>query len=81
MLSDLDGNVLYSESGNNGIGICPIYTDFWEERLEIDGSGYRGSLNFIKDGSGIAVINVVNMDQYLYGVVSREMSDHGLLRL
>ena len=55
--------ILYSESGNNGIGICPIYTDFWEERLEIDGSGYRGSLNFIKDGSGIAVINVVNMDQ------------------
>lgn len=75
VLSDLDGNVLYSETGNSGIGICPVYTDFWEERLEIDGSGYRGSLNFIKDGSGIAVINVVNMDQYLYGVVSREMSE------
>ncbi len=72
---DLNGNLLYQESGNQGLGISPIYTNFWEERFSIDGTSYRGSLYFIKDGDGIAVINIVDMDQYLYGVVSREMSD------
>lgn len=74
-ISDLNGTALYTESGNQGIGIKPIYTNFWEERFSLDGSNYRGSLNFIKDGSGFAVINMVDTDQYLYGVVSREMSD------
>lgn len=72
---DLNGNLLYQESGNQGLGIRPVYTNFWEERFSIDGTSYRGSLYFIKDGDGIAVINMVEMDQYLYGVVSREMSD------
>lgn len=75
VITDLSGTVLYTESENKGIGIKPIYTNFWEERISIDGSDYRGSLNFIKDSDAIAVINMVDIDQYLYGVVSREMSD------
>ena len=60
---------------DSGIGLRPFYTDYWEERFTIEGSGYRGSINFIKDGSGFAAINMVDIDQYLYGVVSREMSE------
>lgn len=74
-VDDENGNTLYVESGNNGIGLRPFYTDYWEERFTIEGSGYRGSINFIKDGSGFAAINMVDIDQYLYGVVSREMSE------
>lgn len=73
-VSDSSGNSIYQEQGNNGLGLSPVYTDFWEEKFYIDGSQFRGSLNFVKDGDGIAVINMVEMDQYLYGVVSREMS-------
>lgn len=73
-VQDTDGNVLYREDGSSGVGLCPIYTNFWEERFTIEGSAYRGSLNIIKDGDGFAVINVVDIDQYLYGVVSSEMS-------
>lgn len=74
-LYDLNGNILFQEDGNTGIGLRPIYTDFWEERFTIEGSAYRGSINLIKDGSGFAAINMVDIDQYLYGVVSREMSE------
>lgn len=71
---DTDGNILFAEDGDTGLGLRPFYTDFWEERFTIEGSAYRGSINFIKDGSGFAAINMVDIDQYLYGVVSREMS-------
>ena len=75
VVEDTDGNTLYTESGNNGVGLRPFYTDFWEERFTFEGTGYRGSLKLIKDGDAFAAINVVDIDQYLYGVVSREMSD------
>ncbi len=75
VVQDTDGNTLYTESGNSGVGLCPFYTDFWEERFTFEGVGYRGSLNLIKDGDNFAAINVVDVDQYLYGVVSREMSE------
>lgn len=73
-VSDANGTLIYQETGNNGIGLCPVYTDFWDEKLYIDDNQFRGSLNLIKDGGAFAVINIVDMDQYLYGVVSREMS-------
>lgn len=75
VIQDTDGNTLYAEHDGAGVGLSPIYTDFWEERLTFEGSWYRGSLNFICDGDGFAAINVIDIDQYLYGVVSREMSD------
>ena len=69
------GETLYTqESGVDNVGLRPIYTNFWEERLYIDDSGYRGSLKFLPDGGAMTIINMVDMDQYLYGVVSREMS-------
>lgn len=72
---DTDGNIICKEDGNLGLGLRPLFTDFWEEKFTIEGSAFRGSLNLIKDGSGFAAINIVDTDQYLYGVVSREMSD------
>jgi len=34
---------------------------------------YRGSLEFIPDATGITVVNIVNMGDYLYGVVPSEL--------
>lgn len=41
-----------------------------------DGYTYRGYLEFIKtpNAAGLTVVNVVPMEQYLYGVVGKEMS-------
>ena len=41
--------------------------------LGLDGSGYRGSLNVVRDGSGLAFVNVVSLDLYARGVVPSEM--------
>lgn len=75
VLRDTEGNTLYTEQGGKGIGLCPIFDDFWDERFTFEGVGYRGSLSLVRDGNGFAAINVVDIDQYLYGVVSREMSE------
>lgn len=74
-VDDQNGNPLYVESGGTGIGLRPFYTEVWEERMTVEGSAYRGSMNFVRDGDGFDVINIVDIDQYLYGVVSREMSE------
>lgn len=43
--------------------------------LQLDGNDFRGSMIFIKDNSNlITVINKVNLEEYLYSVLGREMS-------
>lgn len=43
--------------------------------LQLDGKDFRGSMIFIKDNSGrLTVINKVNLEEYLYSVLGREMS-------
>lgn len=75
VVQNTDGETLYTEHDGKGVGLSPIYTDYWEEKFTFEGTSYRGSLNLIRDGDAFAAINVVDMDLYLYGVVSREMSD------
>lgn len=41
--------------------------------LEVLGKKYRGSLVFIKDNQKIKVINILSLEEYLYGVVPSEM--------
>jgi stage II sporulation protein D len=41
--------------------------------LELDGKPYRGTLEFTLAGKRLNVVNVVGIDQYLYGVVTSEM--------
>lgn len=41
--------------------------------LSLDGSYYRGSLEIGAVGKRLRVINIVGIDKYLYGVITREM--------
>jgi stage II sporulation protein D len=41
--------------------------------LALNGRGYRGALRFLKVGSKVRVVNVVDLDLYLRGVVPSEM--------
>ncbi|MFA4915416.1 MAG: SpoIID/LytB domain-containing protein [Syntrophales bacterium] len=42
--------------------------------LSLNGKSYRGKMVVQRRGSGVDVINVVDLEAYLYGVVPREMS-------
>ncbi|MBQ6999026.1 MAG: SpoIID/LytB domain-containing protein [Clostridia bacterium] len=46
-----------------------------EGNVTVDGTEYRGSVQFKRiDGGALTVINVVNIEQYLYSVIGKEMS-------
>lgn len=42
--------------------------------IQVDGRGYRGTLQIHPTDRGVDVVNTVPLEQYLRGVVSREMS-------
>ena len=41
--------------------------------LEWEGQPYRGSLTVFRSGSGVTVVNRTTLEEYLYGVVPREL--------
>lgn len=43
------------------------------ETVKFNGQGYKGKLNLIKLGGSIGVINQLNLEDYVKGVVAREM--------
>lgn len=46
-----------------------------EGTIKVDGVEYRGGVQFKRiDGGNLTVINVVNMEEYLYSVIGKEMS-------
>ncbi len=72
----LDGDtVIYtSDDKEVGLGIRQKAGREADKCITINDSKYRGAVNFRRFGDNMAVINIVDMDKYLYGVVSREMS-------
>ncbi len=70
-VSDSTGAVLVS--GVPSVGIKPNASGK-EQKLKINGTEYRCGLHCIAAGTTMTVVNVVFLDHYLYGVVSREMS-------
>ncbi len=42
--------------------------------VALDGSPYRGAMRILNRGGRLSAVNVVNLEQYLYGVVPREVS-------
>lgn len=62
---------------DDGVKIIPIDDD---EFINYNGKEYRGYLKVYRlTGSDITVINVVDFEEYLYGVVPREMSGNNPL--
>lgn len=43
-------------------------------RIYIDGRIYRGEIKVLKSEKGLLVINTVNLEEYLYGVIRNEVS-------
>lgn len=43
-------------------------------RVYIDGRIFRGEIKVLKRGQGLLVINTVNLEEYLYGVIRNEVS-------
>ena len=68
---DDKGEVLATDT--ESIGIKPNASGR-DQKMRIDGVEYRGAVDCIADGDVMNVVNVVFLDHYLYGVISREMS-------
>ncbi len=73
------GETIYTaDTSLNGIGIEPRFETEDDRRIKITAKAsgnYRGGFEFFKlSGEGITAVNVVSLDSYLYGVISREMS-------
>lgn len=58
---------------DEGVGVFPTKGGM-KRRLTVDGVEYRGGLDFKTVNGKNVITNVVFMDNYLYGVISREMS-------
>ncbi len=69
-----EGELLHStDDTETGIGLFPTKGGL-DRRLSIGTEEYRGGLDFKKvDGKNV-IVNVVFLNNYLYGVISREMS-------
>ena len=54
--------------------VSPLTFRPGKARVEVDGRPYRGSLTVISDGTKLQVVNVVQLESYLEGVVGEEVS-------
>lgn len=66
-----DGLVLCQKAGSAGV---KPNASGKEQKIKVDGVEYRGAVDCLADGEKLTVVNVVFLDHYLYGVISREMS-------
>lgn len=79
-LIDQSVTVTISDSGTlccNGIDSGETQLDFFKasEFIKCDGRLYRGDIRLMVKNGGILIVNIVKTDEYLYGVVGREMSE------
>lgn len=70
-ITNAAGNVLYT--GDGSAGARPSASGM-EQVVSVNDTSYRGGIQCIRAGEALTVVNVVFLDHYLYGVISREMS-------
>ncbi|MCI5897912.1 MAG: SpoIID/LytB domain-containing protein [Firmicutes bacterium] len=71
-----DGEILLSDSAETVLsdGDCLMPADYDDDGMvKIDGIGYRGGVMVRLNGSKLTVINFLTIEQYVRGVVSKEM--------
>lgn len=71
-LVNLQNNVLFSLSKDNSILICS--NDVENRTIKIEKNRYRDYIRLLNKDNEIIVINHVSTENYLYGVVPKEMS-------
>jgi stage II sporulation protein D len=72
VVRDMDGVLLSADMGSSG---CIMPADYEDEGiLYYDGTPYRGGIQFLaKSNNSMAVINVIRLEHYVYGVLNSEL--------
>ena len=65
------GNQLVANGRNLDLHMCTVKTD--GKTMMIDNRRFRGDFTILADSKSISVINNIPIEQYLYGVVPKEM--------
>lgn len=68
---DIDDNLLFSFNQEEDLIITSM--NEYERKVKVEDKNYRDYINFKIKDNGLVVINYVELDNYLYGVVPREM--------
>ncbi len=63
-----EGNLLIADNSFYALGGCEK-----DDTFTVNGKRYRGYLKFAKKGNTMTAVNVVNLEEYLYGVLPAEM--------
>ena len=70
IISSGGNNLLVMDTSKNGAGVVPQ-----DDIISVNGQKFRGGVDFKRfSGGNITLVNVLKLDDYLYGVISREMS-------
>lgn len=67
---DTQNNLIFATSSKSSISFSS--SDF--EPVEVFGKKYRGGLKFINKGNALVTANYIDVEEYLLGVVPKEMS-------
>ena len=70
----VEANGLKSEIAGKSAKVLRLQNTKKDEFIEVNGKRYRGNLEIIVKNNKITVINVVSLEDYLYGVLPGEMS-------
>ena len=73
ILRDADGNTLLNGMGNGGYIVLSAAEDPEDRLITINGSRYRDGATATVSGGKLNVINVVELEHYVRGVVANEM--------
>ncbi len=71
LISDEDNDIITKISGDGSILIGS--TDFFDSIVEVENNKYRDYITFITKDNNYSIINYVEMEHYLFGVVPREI--------
>lgn len=69
VISDMEGNFIWEIPYDEEI----VFKSISNEYIRVDNKNYRDYISFIKSGNNINIINHIDIEKYLYGVVPREM--------
>lgn len=70
-LHDAHDNIIFTFSKDDNVLLSSM--DIRDSIIKVEKDGYRDYLKFINKNNEIMVINHVNLENYLYGVVPKEM--------
>lgn len=74
---DGDGILLSHDGVRVAVGNATVLPEEGKGLVRVNGRDYRGMVTALPGGQGVTVVNVVDIDSYLAGVVNAEMGRRG----